>query len=134
MALSSGRHRSSQTADQIDGGANCREIQPIGGADVAPQHCAAMQRNAEWQGGEAISLPGRVEKRHSGPRGGHGLERRVASAARRPARHRKDCEHAVAHELEHFAAKGVHGTGDAVEPGVERRNDRGRRGAFGEAP
>ena len=37
-------------ADQIDGGADCREIQPVGGADSAPQHLAKMQRDAEGQG------------------------------------------------------------------------------------
>ena len=61
--------------------------------------------------------------RHSGPRGGDRLERRVAGAARRPADDRKDRQHAVAHEFEHFAAEGVHGARDAVEPGVEGRDD-----------
>ena len=67
---------------------------------------------------------------HSAPRGGDRLERGVAGVARRPAGDRKDRQHAVAHEFEHFAAEGVHGTGDAVEPGVEGRDDLGGRSCF----
>ena len=70
---------------------------------------------------------------HSAPRGGDRLERGVAGAARRSAGDRKDRQHAVAHEFEHFAAEGVHGTGDAVEPGVEGRDDLGGRSALGQS-
>ena len=70
--------------------------------------------------------------RHPAPSGGDRLERGVAGVARRPARDRKDRQHAVAHEFEHFAAKGVHGAGDAVEPGVERGDDLGGRTALGQ--
>ena len=44
----------------------------------------------------------------------------------------KDRQHAVAHEFEHFAPVRVHGAGDAVEPGVKRRDHRRRRLGFGE--
>ncbi len=92
-----------------------------------------MQRDAEGQGLKPISSARRVEMRHSAARRRDRLERGVAGAARRPAENRKDRQHAIAHEFEHFAAEGVHGAGDAVEPGVERRNDLGRRRAFRQA-
>ncbi len=40
---------------------------------------------------------------------------------------REDGQHAVADEFQHLAAEGVNGAGDAVEPGVERRDHRFRR-------
>jgi hypothetical protein len=57
-------------ADQVHGGANCREIQPVGGADVAPQHLAYVQRRAEWQGRQALRSAAAVEMCHAGARGG----------------------------------------------------------------
>ena len=44
-----------------------------------------------------------------------------------PFADRKDRQHAVADEFQHFAAEGVNGAGDAVEPGVERGDHRLRR-------
>ena len=38
-----------QPADQIDGGTDRGEIQAIGGADIAPQHLAEVQGDAEMQ-------------------------------------------------------------------------------------
>ena len=70
---------------------------------------------------------------HSAPRGADRLERGVASVAGRSAGNREDRKHAVADEFEHFAAEGVHGAGDAVEPGVEGRDDLGRRTALGQS-
>ena len=86
-----------------------------------------MQRDAEGQRREALALARRVEMRHSAARRRDGLERGVAGAARRRAEDRKDRQHAIAHEFEHFAPVCVHGAGDAVEPGVERRDDLVRR-------
>ena len=67
-----------------------------------------------------------VEMRHAGPGGGDRAQRRVAGAARRRAGDRKDRQHPVADELQHLAAEGVDRAGDAVEPGVEGRDDRRR--------
>src|SRR4029077_10538641 len=36
-------------ADKVDGGADGVEVQPVGSADIAPQHLAEMQRRAEGQ-------------------------------------------------------------------------------------
>ena len=54
-------------------------------------------------------------------------ERGVAGGGRRPLADRKDRQHAVADEFQHFAAEGVNGACDAVEPGVERGDHRLRR-------
>ena len=43
-----------EAADQIDGGANRREIEPVSGADIAPKHLAEMQRDAKGQGREPV--------------------------------------------------------------------------------
>ena len=45
-------------------------------------------------------------------------QRRLTGLCRRPG-DRENCQHAVAHELQHLAPKGVHRTSDAVEPSVE---------------
>src|ERR1700684_2494376 len=99
--------------DKIDGRADGGEVQPVGSADIAPQHCAEMQRHAKWQRRESVSRPRLVEMGHPAPRGADRLERGVAGVARRSVGDRKDREHPVAHEFEHFAAERVHGTGDA---------------------
>ena len=69
---------------------------------------------------------------HAGPGGGDGVQGRVAGGAGRASGDRKDRQHAVAHEFQHFAPVRVHGAGDAVEPGVKRRDHRRRRLGFGE--
>ena len=71
--------------------------------------------------------------RHSGSGGGDRAERRVAGAARRRPCDRENREHPVAHEFQHLAAEGVYREGDAVEPGVEGRNDLRRRIALGKS-
>ena len=66
--------------------------------------------------------------RHAGPRGGNRAQRRVAGVGGGSLADREDRQHAVADEFQHLAAEGVNGAGDAVEPGVERGDDRlGRR-------
>ena len=57
-----------EPADQIDGGADRREIQAVGSADIAPQHLAEMQRGAERQRRQALPLPLLIEMRHAAPR------------------------------------------------------------------
>ena len=108
-----------QAADQIDGGTDRGEIEPVGRADIAPQHLAEMQRDAEGQGRLALPPARLVEMRHSGPRSGDGAQRGVAGAGGRPPVDRKDRQHPVADEFQHFAAEGVNRASDAVEPGVE---------------
>ena len=54
-------------------------------------------------------------------------KRRVAGGRRIPFADRKDRQYAVADKFQHFAAEGVNGAGDAVEPGVERADNRFRR-------
>ena len=72
-----------------------------------------------------------VEMRHSEPRGGDRIEGSIAGATRLPADDREDRQHAVADEFQHFAAEGVNRPGDAVEPGIESRDDHEGRIAFG---
>ena len=72
---------------------------------------------------------------HAGAGGGDRAQRRLAGLGRR-AGDREDRQHAVADELQHLAAEGVHRAGDAVEPGVEggdHRHGLGRLGQGGEA-
>ena len=71
------------------------------------------------------------EMRHPRSRGGNGTERSVAGGPRRTAGDRKNRQHTVADEFQHFAAESVNRTGNAVEPGIERRDDRGGRMALG---
>ena len=113
-----------QPADQIDGGADRGEVEPVGRADIAPEHLAEMQRGAEAQGRQALAPARFIEMRHSGPRRGDRAQRRVAGAARRRSDDGKDREHAVADEFQHLAAEGVDRTGNAVEPVIERRDHR----------
>ena len=91
-ALPSGRQRPFEAADQIDGGADRGEVEPVGRADIAPQDLAEMQRDAEGQGRLALPPPRLVEMRHSGPRGGDRAaarrRRRRAATLRRPERSR----------------------------------------------
>ena len=68
-----------------------------------------------------------VEVGHAGPGRGDGAQRGVAGGGRVPLADRKNRQHAVADEFQHFAAEGVNGAGDAVEPGVERGDHRLRR-------
>ena len=70
--------------------------------------------------------------RHADPRGGDRAQRRVAGAAGRASDDREDRQHAVADEFQHLAAEGVDRAGDAVEPGIERRDDRRRGIALGQ--
>ena len=121
--------QSLQPADQVDGRTDRGEIQPVGRADIAPQDLADMHGRAEPQGRQALRLPRCVEMRHSGPGGRDRAERRVAGGAGRAFGNRKDRQHAVADEFQHFAAEGMHGAGDAVEPGVESGDH--RRGGCG---
>ena len=111
-----------QPADQVDGGADGGEIQPVGGADVAPQHFADMQRRAKRQRRQASRTTGAIEVVHAGARGGDCAQRRIACGGSVALADRKDRQHAVADEFQHFAAEGMNRAGDAVEPGVERRD------------
>ena len=43
----SGRHSPSNRADQVDLEADGGEVQPVGGADIAPQYLAQMQRRTK---------------------------------------------------------------------------------------
>ena len=124
-----------QPADQVDRGADGSEIQAVDRADVAPQHLTEMQRHAERKRRQSLRLPRRIEMGHPGAGGGDGAQRRVAGVGRR-AGHREDRQHAVADELQHLAAEGMHRPGDPVEPGVEggdHRRGRRRLGERGEA-
>ena len=131
-ALSSGRHSPSRRLTRLTAGPmavkSSRSAAPILPQSISPR-CSATPKGRGAKPSRASRL---VEMRHAGPRGGDRLERGVASVARRPAGDRKDRQHAVAHEFEHFAAESVHGAGDAIEPGVEGGDDRGRRSAFGQ--
>jgi len=116
-----------EPADQIDGGADGGEVEPVGGADIAPQHLAQMKRHAEGQGRQALALTRLIEARHPGPRCRGGAQCRVASRGRRIIADGEDRQHAVADEFQHLAAKGMHRAGDAVEPGIEHRHHVARR-------
>src|SRR5262245_45588031 len=61
---------------------------------------------------------------HAGPRCADGIERCIAGGGRRPFPDWKDCQHAITDEFEDLAAECMNGTGYAVEPAVERCNDR----------
>src|SRR6185437_16193777 len=100
-------------------GTDRREIEPIGRTDIAPQHLAEMQRGAERQRRESLLVSLGIEMRHPGPRGGHGPQGRLASAARRTAGDRKDRQDAIADEFQYLAAERMHCASDAIEPGVE---------------
>ena len=78
-----------------------------------------------------MRLAHRVEVGHPGAGSGDRAQRRLARLARR-AGDREDRQHAVADELQHLAAEGVHRAGDAVEPGVEHGDHRRRLGRLGE--
>ena len=54
----------------------------------------------------------------------------ASQAAARHARNREDREHAIADELQHLASEGLHGAGDAIEPGVECFDHDRRLGRF----
>jgi hypothetical protein len=72
--------------------------------------------------------------RHPGAGGDDGAQRRLAGLGRR-AGDRDERQHAIADELQHLAAEGVHRSGDAVEPrieGVNHRRELGRLGQGGE--
>ncbi len=73
---------------------------------------------------------GRVEMGHAGADGGDGAQRGFAGLSRRSG-DREDRQDAIADEFQHLAAEGVHGAGDAVEPGVEGGNHHRRLGRFG---
>ena len=60
-----------------------------------------------------------------------GAKRRLAGGAPTPVADREDRENSIADELQHLPAEGVDGAGDAVEPGVERRDDLVGRAALG---
>ena len=112
-----------QPADQIDGGADRREIQPIGSTDIAPEHLAEMQRGAEAQRRQSLLTSRLIEMRHAGPRRGDRTQRRVAGTAGRSSGDREDRQHAVADEFQDFATERVDRTRDAVEPGIEGGDD-----------
>ena len=95
-----------------------------------------MQRRAERQRRHTLLPALLVEMRHSGARRGDGTQRRLAGGSRRTTGHGKNRQHAVADEFQDFAAKHMNRAGDAIEPGIERRDHgRGRMvlGQLGEA-
>src|SRR6266478_2853539 len=74
-----------QPADQIDGGADRREIQPIGSTDIAPEYLAEVQGGAEGQRRQPLLASRLIEMRHSGPRGGDRTQGSLAGATGRPS-------------------------------------------------
>ena len=78
-------------------------------------------------GGRPCAARAAIEVGHAGARRGDGAQRRVAGGGSVALADRKYRQHAVADEFQHFAAEGVDGAGDAVEPGVERGDHRLRR-------
>ena len=79
-----------------------------------------MQGYAEGERWQVLPLARLVEVSHAGPGRADGAERRVTGRGRRPLADREDRQHAIADEFQHFAAEGVSGARDTVEPGVER--------------
>lgn len=87
-----------------------------------------MQRRAEGQRRQPLRLPQLVEMGHARPAGGDRAKGGLAGFAiplgciafARRNSDRKDRQHAVADELQHLTAEGMHCAGDAVEPGIQR--------------
>src|SRR6476661_8809224 len=79
-----------EPANQIDGGTDRREIEPVSSTDIAPEHLAEVQGGAEAQRRQPLLTSRVIEMRHSGPRGGDRAERRVAGGTRRPSDDRED--------------------------------------------
>jgi hypothetical protein len=121
-----------QPAYQIDGGADRREIQAIGGANITPQHLAEVQGGAKGQRRQPLPTSLFIQMRHPEPRSGHRAQSRVARGARLPFDDRKDSQYTVADKLQHLATKGVNRASDTIEPGVESRDDLGGGIAIGE--
>ena len=118
-----------EPADQVDRRAEHGEVEPVGAADVAIDDLADVQRRGE---GERQGVRGRAGERVLGAL--DRLQRRPAGGrAVAAGRHREDREHAVAQELEHVAALGVHAFDDRLEIAVERAEQRRLREALAEA-
>jgi len=113
-----------ESANQIDCRTDRGEVQPDGGADIAPQHFAEMKGQAELQGRQALPAACLVEMDHASLRRADGVERGVACNGRGPFADRENSQHAVADEFQHLAAERVNGSRDAVEPGVQHRHHR----------
>src|SRR5262249_37635519 len=107
-----------QPADEVDGRADRGEIEPVGGADIAPQYFAEMKRDAERQRRESPRAPRRIQMRHSGTGGGGGTERGIASAAGRSPAHGGDGQPAVADAPPDLPAKTLDFAGHAVRTGT----------------
>ena len=73
--------KSFQPADKIYGRADRREIQAVGGANIAPENLAEVHGCAKGQRRQALLLPRCIEMRHSNPGGGSGAEGPVARGA-----------------------------------------------------
>ena len=68
-----------------------------------------------------------IEMCHADARGRHRAQCGIASAARRSSDDRKDRQHTVADKFQHLAAEGMNRARDAIEPGIQRRDDYGGR-------
>ena len=131
-ALSSGRHSPSSRLTRLTAGPiavkSSRSAAPILPHKISPR-CRAAPNGS---GGSPCCR--RASSRCAMPTRAAETARRAASQAPRgdSSDDRKDRQHAVADEFQHFAAEGVDRAGDAVEPGVERRDDRRGRIALGQ--
>ena len=67
-----------EPADQVDGGADRGEVQPVGGTHIAPQHFTKVEREAELQRRSARAGARLVQMCHAGAGGAHGIECGVA--------------------------------------------------------
>jgi len=94
-----GRHSPSSRLTRFTAGADRGEVEPVGGADIAPQHLAQMQRRAEGQRRQALSGAFAVEVSHAGARRGDRTQRGVAGMEAGPLADREDRQYAVADEF-----------------------------------
>jgi len=74
-------HPSSRLA-RLTAGPIAGEIEPVGGADIAPQHLAEMQRRTERERRQTVGAALRVEIRHPGFGCACGTQSRIARVAR----------------------------------------------------
>src|SRR5205814_1712272 len=107
-------------ADEVDRPPYRGEVQPVGGADIAPEYLADMQRYAECELGSTLLPSQNVQMIHPCLRGLYGANRGIAGGSGVAFANREDRENAIPDKFQHLAAESVNGAGDAVEPGVER--------------
>lgn len=91
-----------------------------------------MHGNSEWKRWCPLILTQGIEVSHAGAGRGDSAQCRFARGSRR-AGNGKDCEHTIAHEFQHLAAKRMHRTGNPVEPRVEHRDHHGRLCCLGKS-